>query len=118
MAPVKVQLLCDSPRGQHASGSLVTIDIHASTPLLEVKRQLQVATGLPVEHQKVNSSSSREGRQQHDAFQHIPHGVPQVMLSGINQLVLIDKRHMKAAHCGTASSLHFAVTSPPKEGTA
>jgi hypothetical protein len=39
----------------------------------------------------------------------------QVLLSGINQVVLGDKRSMKFAHCGTASSLHFAVTAPPKE---
>jgi len=39
----------------------------------------------------------------------------QVMLSGINQVVLGDKRTMKFAHCGSASSLHFAVTAPPKE---
>jgi hypothetical protein len=39
---------------------------------------------------------------------------PQVMLSGINQVVLGDRRTQRFAHCGTASSLHFAITSPPK----
>lgn len=34
-------------------GPAVTIDIETSTPLLEVKRQLQLATGIPIEHQKV-----------------------------------------------------------------
>jgi hypothetical protein len=38
----------------------------------------------------------------------------QVMLSGINQMVLGDKRTMKFAYCGSASSLHFAVTAPPR----
>lgn len=60
---VQVQLL---PTGLPC-GSEVTLDLEPDSPLLEVKRQLQLATGLPVEHQKV-------------------------MLSGINQLVMGDKR--------------------------
>jgi hypothetical protein len=42
----------------------VTIDIETSTPLLEVKRQLQLATGIPVEHQKVSPKlrSNFQGR--------------------------------------------------------
>eukprot|EP00879_Flechtneria_rotunda_P005795 GHRR01006098.1.p1 GENE.GHRR01006098.1~~GHRR01006098.1.p1 ORF type:complete len:165 (+),score=57.87 GHRR01006098.1:273-767(+) len=83
-APVKVQVL---PQGLPC-GPEVTLDIEADTPLLEVKRQLQLATGMPIEHQKV-------------------------MLSAINQIVLGDKRTMKFAHCGTASSLYFAVA--PKQ---
>uniref|UniRef100_A0A383VZG5 Ubiquitin-like domain-containing protein n=1 Tax=Tetradesmus obliquus TaxID=3088 RepID=A0A383VZG5_TETOB len=79
-APVKVQLL---PQGLPC-GSEVTVDLQPDTPLLEVKRQLALATGVPM-------------RQQH------------VMLSGINQLVMGDKRTMKFAHCGTASSIYFAV---------
>ncbi|KAF6256916.1 hypothetical protein COO60DRAFT_1640361 [Scenedesmus sp. NREL 46B-D3] len=79
-APVKVQLLPDSL----PCGNEVTLELSADTPLLEVKRQLQLATGVPLQHQHV-------------------------MLSGINQLVMGDKRTMKFAHCGTASSIYFAV---------
>ncbi len=48
-------------------GAEVTINIATDTPLLEVKRQLQLATGIPIQHQKV-------------------------MLSAINQIVAGDKR--------------------------
>jgi hypothetical protein len=63
---LQVQLL---PQGLPC-GREVTLDLAADTPLLEVKRQLQLATGVPLQHQHV-------------------------MLSGINQLVMGDKR------CGT-----------------
>jgi hypothetical protein len=62
-ALLQVQLL---PQGLPC-GNEVTLDLSADTPLLEVKRQLQLATGVPLQ-------------QQH------------VMLSGINQLVMGDKR--------------------------
>eukprot|EP00882_Tetradesmus_deserticola_P012410 GHRQ01013152.1.p2 GENE.GHRQ01013152.1~~GHRQ01013152.1.p2 ORF type:complete len:165 (+),score=96.81 GHRQ01013152.1:619-1113(+) len=78
--PVKVQLLAQGL----PCGDEVTLDLAENTPLLEVKRQLQLATGVPLQHQHV-------------------------MLSGINQLVMGDKRTMKFAHCGTASSIYFAV---------
>ncbi len=48
-------------------GEEVQIDIDSSTPLLLVKQRIYEASGLPVEHQKV-------------------------MLSGINQMVVGDKR--------------------------
>jgi hypothetical protein len=60
---LQVQLL---PQGLPC-GSEVTLDLLADTPLLEVKRQLQLATEVPMQHQHV-------------------------MLSGINQLVMGDKR--------------------------
>jgi hypothetical protein len=60
---MQVQLL---PQGLPC-GDEVTLDLSADTPLLEVKRQLQLATGVPLQHQHV-------------------------MLSGINQLVMGDKR--------------------------
>lgn len=44
-----------------------------------------------------------------------PSGTVQVLLSGINQVVLGDKRSMRFSHCGSASSLHYAVMAPPKE---
>jgi hypothetical protein len=59
----QVQLLPDGL----PCGKSVTIDIEETTPILEVKRQLLLATGVPIEHQKV-------------------------MLSAINQLVMGDKR--------------------------
>lgn len=64
---LQVQLL---PQGLPC-GSEVTLDLQPDTPLLEVKRQLALATGVPM-------------RQQH------------VMLSGINQLVMGDKRWARA----------------------
>lgn len=48
-------------------GNEVTIDISDNTPKIEVKKKLYVVTGVPVEHQKV-------------------------VLSGINQLAMGDKR--------------------------
>lgn len=62
---VQVQLL--TPGELPGCGSEVTITIATNTPLLEVKRQLQLATGVPMQHQKV-------------------------VLSAINQIVMGDKR--------------------------
>ncbi len=65
-------------------GAEVEVHISESTPMLELKRQLQEATGVPIQHQVV-------------------------MLSAINQLVMGDDRvpQMGFASCGTASSLYF-----------
>eukprot|EP00877_Chromochloris_zofingiensis_P014037 jgi/Chrzof1/8888/Cz03g28020.t1 len=80
--PIKVKILGG---GQLACGPEVGIHVEADTPILEVKRQLLLTTGVPIEHQKV-------------------------MLSGINQVVMADKRSsLKFSHCGTASSMYFAV---------
>jgi len=48
-------------------GQEVTIDLEPSAGKAEIKRKLEAATGVPAEHQKV-------------------------MLSGINQIVMGDKR--------------------------
>lgn len=61
--PPQVKLLTS----QLPCGEEVQIDIDSSTPLLLVKQRIYEASGLPVEHQKV-------------------------MLSGINQIVVGDKR--------------------------
>lgn len=49
-------------------GSSVSIDITPSTPMTEIKAQLEAKTGVPAKDQKI-------------------------MLAGINQLVMGDKRH-------------------------
>lgn len=77
---MQVQVL---PQGL-ACGQQVTVDIDEDTPLLEVKRQLALATGVPVQAQHL-------------------------MLSAINRLVMGDKRVQKFSHVGTASSLHFVL---------
>jgi hypothetical protein len=61
--PPQVKLLT----GHLPCGGEVQIDIDATTPLLLVKQKVFEASGLPVEHQKL-------------------------MLSGINQLVVGDRR--------------------------
>ena len=53
--------------GHLPCGPEVQIDIDSSTPLLLVKQRIFEASGLPIEHQKV-------------------------LLSGINQIVVGDKR--------------------------
>lgn len=61
----------------------MVIDVEKGTPMAEVRRKLAAATGVPPQHQKI-------------------------MLSGIDQLVMGDKRtNVGFAHCGTASSLYF-----------
>jgi hypothetical protein len=55
-------------------GTEVTIDIEASASKDEIKSKLEVVTGVPVEHQKV-------------------------MLSGINQIVMGDKRYGHLCMC-------------------
>ncbi|KIZ02960.1 hypothetical protein MNEG_4995 [Monoraphidium neglectum] len=85
-----------------SAGESVEIDIEADTPQLEVKRQLHLKTGadvcllqrllgVPIEHIKV-------------------------MLSGINQLVMGDKRQLRFSYCGSASNMYFAV--PQKQAEA
>ena len=61
--PVKVKLMT----AHLPCGPEVTIDLEANATKDEIKQKLAAATGVPVEHQKV-------------------------MLSGINQIVMGDKR--------------------------
>ncbi|GBF87720.1 hypothetical protein Rsub_00431 [Raphidocelis subcapitata] len=77
MAPVEVERL-DAP------GQRVGVDVEAGTALLEIKRQLALKTGVPIQHIKV-------------------------LLSGINQIVMGDKRQMRFSYCGSASNVYFAV---------
>lgn len=66
--PVKVKMMTSHlPCGQE-----VTIDIESTATKEEIKKKLQDATGVPVEHQKV-------------------------MLAGINQIVMGDKRYVDFA---------------------
>ena len=62
--PVKVKMMTN----HLPCGSEVTIDLEPNATKNEIKRKLEVATGVPVEHQKV-------------------------MLSGINQITMGDKRY-------------------------
>ncbi|KAG1656024.1 hypothetical protein FOA52_005652 [Chlamydomonas sp. UWO 241] len=85
MVQVKVKLLT------HAlpCGPEVTVDISEHEPLYSVKAKLEVATGVPMEHQKV-------------------------MLAGIGQMVMADKRSgLGFSHCGSANSLYFGLLSVP-----
>ncbi|KAI8469204.1 MAG: hypothetical protein J3K34DRAFT_424344 [Monoraphidium minutum] len=86
MAPVQVKLLDPST----SAGESVEVDIQADTPLLEVKRQLHLKTGVPIEHIKV-------------------------LLSGINQMVMGDKRQLKFSYCGSSSNMYFAVESAAQQ---
>jgi hypothetical protein len=66
-------------------GSQVTIDIDENATKDEIKLKLQEATGVPFEHIKV-------------------------MLSGINQIVMGDKRtNVGYSTCGYANSVQLAV---------
>lgn len=79
--PTKVKLITN----HLACGSEVTIDIAPTATKEEIKEKLAEATGIPIEHQKV-------------------------MLSGINQIVVGDKRtNIGFASCGTASGVQLAV---------
>lgn len=81
MAPVKVKIITAAP----PCGPEVTVDIEAGTDVYEVKRQLAAATGIPMQYQKV-------------------------LLSGIAQIVLADKRsHLGFSHCGSTNNFYFAV---------
>lgn len=62
--PVKVKMMTN----HLPCGSEVTIDLEPNATKHEIKKKLEAATGVPVEHQKV-------------------------MLSGINQIVMGDKRY-------------------------
>lgn len=87
--PVKVKLMTD----HLPCGPEVTINMDVNTPMLEVKRQLAVVTGVPIEHQKV-------------------------MLSSINQVVMGDKRtNIKFGHCGSSNNFYFAVTNEPSKAS-
>lgn len=89
MAPVEVQLLDPSL----AEGGRVVVEADTDTPMLEIKRQLHLATGVPLEHIKV-------------------------VLSGIDQLVMGDKRQMRFGYCGSASNIYFAVAAAKKDAGA
>jgi hypothetical protein len=62
--PVKVKLMTN----HLPCGPEVTVDLEPNATKDEIKRKLEAATGVPIEHQKV-------------------------MLSGINQIVMGDKRY-------------------------
>lgn len=71
-------------------GQEVAIDIEPTASKDEIKLKLAAATGVPVEHVKV-------------------------MLSGINQIVMSDKRtNLKYSFCGSTSGVQMAVTSGGK----
>ena len=79
--PVKVRIITNHlPCGQE-----VTIDIEPSAGKDEIKAKLAAVTGVPAEHQKV-------------------------MLSGINQIVMGDKRtNVGFTACGSANGVQMAV---------
>ncbi|KAL4425755.1 hypothetical protein ABPG75_009771 [Micractinium tetrahymenae] len=84
--PVKVKIITNHlPCGQE-----VTIDLEPSATKQasdEIKRKLEAATGVPALHQKV-------------------------MLSGINQIVMGDKRtNVGFCSCGSANGVDMAVSS-------
>ena len=63
----------------------MTIHIQATTPMPEIKRQLEAATGIPVADQKI-------------------------LLSGINRLMMGSRKtNLRFGSCGTADSIAFAV---------
>ncbi|KAK9816396.1 hypothetical protein WJX74_006607 [Apatococcus lobatus] len=79
--PVKVHVLTSSPNNK----SEVTIDIEETASKAEVKQKLVSATGIPVEHQKV-------------------------VLSGIGQLAVADKRsNIGFSSCGSTNGVGLAV---------
>ena len=79
--PVKVKMMTN----HLPCGSEVTIDIEPSASKNEIKYKLAEATGVPIEHQKV-------------------------MLSGINEIVMGDKRtNIAYTTCGTANGVQMAV---------
>lgn len=84
--PVKVQMMT----GHLPCGGEVMVDLEESSTVLDLKRQLQAATGVPLQEQKV-------------------------MLSGIGQLAMGDKRtNIKFGSCGTANSISLAVQAADK----
>ncbi|KAL6745704.1 hypothetical protein V8C86DRAFT_2969610, partial [Haematococcus lacustris] len=81
--PVTVKLLTPQTATK-GCGAEVTIDIEEDTPMYEVKLRLQETTGVPVAAQKV-------------------------MLAGIGQMVMGDKRtNIGYTHCGSTGSLYLA----------
>lgn len=79
--PVKVKMMTN----HLPCGSEVTIDIDESATKNDIKYKLAEVTGVPVEHQKV-------------------------MLSGINQIVMGDKRtNIGYTTCGSANGVQMAV---------
>ncbi|KAL6778776.1 hypothetical protein ACKKBG_A04690 [Auxenochlorella protothecoides x Auxenochlorella symbiontica] len=79
--PVKVKIITP----HLACGNEVTIDLEPTATKDEIKLKLVDATGVPFEHQKV-------------------------LLSGINQIALGDKRtNIGFASCGSANGVQMAV---------
>ncbi|KAK9867137.1 hypothetical protein WJX84_001859 [Apatococcus fuscideae] len=79
--PVKVHVITHSPNNK----SEVSIDIEESASKQEVKQKLATATGIPIEHQKV-------------------------VLSGIGQLAVGDKRsNIGFSSCGSTNGVGLAV---------
>ncbi|PNH10019.1 Polyubiquitin-D [Tetrabaena socialis] len=80
--PVKVRLLTPTPQAE--SGTHVTVEMEADTPMHAVKARLAAATGLAVEHQRV-------------------------LLAGMGDMVLADKRtNIGVSYCGSTNNLYFA----------
>ncbi|KAK9830083.1 hypothetical protein WJX72_009683 [[Myrmecia] bisecta] len=85
-SPVKVKIITD----HLACGQEVTIDIEPEAGKDEVKHKLEAVTGVPAEHQKV-------------------------MLAGIGQLVMADKRtNIQFGSCGQTGGMQLAVMSTGK----
>lgn len=79
--PVKVKMLTS----HLPCGSEVTIDIESNATKEEIKQKLAPVTGVPIEHIKV-------------------------MMSGINQIVMGDKRtNLGYSACGTTNGVQLAV---------
>ncbi|MEW5300149.1 MAG: hypothetical protein WDW36_003101 [Sanguina aurantia] len=76
--PVKVDIITST------NGQSVMIDVESGSSMLVVKQQLEQATGVPVQFQKV-------------------------MLAGIGQMVMADKRsNIGFTHCGSTDNFYFA----------
>ncbi|GMH43973.1 hypothetical protein BSKO_11907 [Bryopsis sp. KO-2023] len=80
--PVKVRIITN----HLPCGPEVYVDLSVDSSVSELKRKLESATGVPVKYQKV-------------------------MLAGIGELTMGDKRtNVAFTRCGTANSMYFATT--------
>ncbi|KAF5835884.1 hypothetical protein DUNSADRAFT_6697 [Dunaliella salina] len=85
---VRVKLLTPEAPGI-TCGPTVNVELEPDTPMYEVKLQLQEATGIPVDAQKV-------------------------MLAGIGDMVLGDKRtNIGYTYCGSTSNFGLATMGQP-----
>lgn len=121
------------------AGASVQIDIEANTPKIEIKRQLALKTGLwlvlwwvgvcvfwgatlccsllspklskqhslPPPHHQPKQNKNKKG---------VPIEHVKVMLAGIDEMVMGDRRAMRFAHCGTASNAYFVVAAASAGG--